>query len=121
VCNSEFKKLSLLDDIRQSGHKELSADIVHEICTKRITNVELNRICLSYGVKVKGQLSNEDLKFKPLRALDSGIDTVYSSNEMNKLFPSFNHINGGFIFGICEHGIIYYSKFLIRGEGSRDI
>ena len=110
-----------IEDIRQSGHKELSVDIVHEICTKRITNVELKKICIRYGVDVQGQLSNEDIRRKLMRALESGDDTVDLSSEMNKLFPSFNHTNGGFIFGHCEHGIVYYTKFLTRGEGSRDI
>ena len=121
VYNSEFNKLIPIEDIRQSGHKELSADIVHEICTKRITNVELKKICIRYGVDVQGQLSNEDIRRKLMRALESGDDTVDLSSEMNKLFPSFNHTNGGFLFGLCEHGIIYYTKFLTRGEGSRDI
>lgn len=41
--------------------------------------------------------------------------------EMNKLFPSFSYTNGGYLFGFCEHGIVYYAKFLVRGEGSRDV
>jgi hypothetical protein len=76
------------------------------VCTKRITSVELKSICLSYGVKVQGQFSNEIMRCKLLQALESGINSVDSSNEMNILFPSFNHTNGGCIFSLCEQGII---------------
>lgn len=41
--------------------------------------------------------------------------------EMNKMFPNYNHSNGGMLFGLCRHSVVYYAKFLVRGEGSRDI
>ena len=121
VWNTEFEKLATLNDVRQSGHKELSADVVHEICTKRITNAELKRFCQLSGIEVQGQQSNEDLRRKLIQSMETGEGSDDLASEMNKLFPSFNHTNGGFLFGLCEHGIVYYAKFLIRGEGSRDI
>lgn len=121
VFNTEYKKLIHIEDVKQSGHKELSADIVHEICTKRITNAELKTICIHYGIDVQGRPSNEDMRRRLMCALEFGDGTANLSSEMNKLFPSFNHTNGGFLFGLCEHGVVYYTKFLIRGEGSRDV
>ena len=123
VYNTEFVKLSTLEDLRQSGHKELSADVIHEICTKRVTNNDLKRYCVENGIEIRGQPSNEDMRRLLMKSLETGQGTVGSNlmAEMNKLFPSFSHTNGGFLFGLCEHGIVYYVKFLIRGEGSRDI
>lgn len=50
-----------------------------------------------------------------------GTEASTLEQEMRKLFPSYRGTNGGVLFGLCEHGIVYYCKYLVRGEGARDI
>ena len=90
-----------------------------------MTHTELKGKCLELGIAVQNGQSIEDLRSKLInyfenQAVPSSQNTS-SLIEMNKLFPSYSHSNGGFLFGLCEHGIVYYCKFLVRGEGSRDV
>lgn len=92
---------------------------------RKLTNTKLRTACNYLGLNDTGSLSNSDLKSLLLRHFDTGIvlETTDTSSiiEMRKLFPSFHHTNGGFLFGLCKHGIVYFCKFLIRSEGSRDV
>lgn len=121
VFNTEFLKLNPIVDVQQSGHKEISLDEIRNICAGNFKNLELRQACDSFGIRVQPGLSNEDLRSMLLSHFENSAPSQTFSFEMKKLFPSFSYTNGGFLFGLCEHGIVYYCKFLVRGEGSRDV
>ena len=124
VYNTEFQKLNPILNVQQSGHKELTVDQLRDLCLKKLTNLELKSACNILNINTPNGLSIEDLRSLLINHFEAGLlsqNRESSSIEMNKLFPSYNHSNGGFLFGLCEHGIIYYCKFLVRGEGSRDV
>ena len=124
VYNTEFKKLNLVEDVGQSGHRELTVDQIRDICTKKLSHAELKLKCVELNLQVLNGQSIEDMRSKLVNYFENQTSQASTPNsliEMNKLFPSYNHSNGGFLFGLCEHGIVYYCKFLVRGEGSRDV
>lgn len=125
VYNTEFRKLNTVVDIATSGHREMYIEDVKALCTGAVTNSQLRSACREYGINVSGPLSNEDLRSLLLEHLEASqiasLPLNSSLPDMIKLFPSYTHTNGGLLTGSCKHGIVYYCKFLIRGEGARDV
>ena len=122
VLNTEYMKLNKTKDVQQSGHRELSTDQIRQFCISKMRNSELRAACEGYGMKPLPRESNEDLRSRILDYFETNASIEQRELiEMNKLFPSFTYTNGGYLLGFCEHGIVYYAKFLVRGEGSRDV
>jgi len=45
---------------------------------------------------------------------------ITDSEEFTKFYPSFRGTTGGIMAVMCTHGIVYYAKSLIGGEGPSD-
>ena len=41
VINTEYKKLSTLNDLAESGHKDLPTDEIRQLCSRHLRKVDL--------------------------------------------------------------------------------
>lgn len=125
VINTEFMKLNAIRDLAQSGHKNIPTDEIRNLCAKNLKKSDLQQACQIYSVTFLDSWSVSDLRDALIHHFENNViedlETSGSEQEMRKLFPSYRGTNGGVLFGLCEHGIVYYCKYLVRGEGSRDI
>lgn len=125
IVNTEYMKMNSLKDIAQSGHKNIPSDEIRYLCAKYLKKSDLQAVCRSYGIIYSEALSIADLRDLLIsHGEGSNVSSEGQpeySQEMRKLFPSYKTTNGGILFGLCEHGIVYYAKYLVRGEGARDI
>lgn len=125
VINTEFVKLNTIRDLAQSGHKNIPTDEIRNLCARNLKKLDLQEACKNYAIPFLDSWSISDLRDALIQHFENnvieGIESSGLDHEMRKLFPSYRGTNGGLLFGLCEHGIIYYCKYLVRGEGSRDI
>ena len=125
VINTEFMKLNTIRDLAQSCHKNIPTDEIRNLRAKNLKKSDLQQACQIYSIPFLDSSSVSDLRDALIHHFENnvieGLETSESEQEMMKLFPSYRGTNSGVLFGMCEHGIVYYCKYLVRGEGSRDI
>lgn len=125
VLNTEFIKLNTINDINPDNIHTLTIDGLNDLFNDVATKSDLKSACIELGLAASEKHSISDMRdalrqhFQDRQKTDDSTEGTIS--EMMKIFPKASGSSGGILFGVCEHGVIYYAKYLIRGEGSRDI
>ena len=63
----------------------------------------------------KYEMSVKELKRVALKSI------VYMQDDWVKLFEPPSSRSGGYLYGVCPHGVVYISKVLTTHESPRDI
>ena len=124
AVNTEYQKLNALQDLRESGTRDLSTitdeDIAKVANAQSVTREELVRLCNESHIPIRDAMSKMDLLklLKDAAVRDAETD---GSLSIRKYFTRIFGTNGGLITALCPHGIVYGFKILLRGEGQRDV
>ena len=110
LINTEHRKVSGSDQRKlEKECRDITEKRLVEFLTQS-TALEVKKINL--GISEKG--SKFDIVFRIKQCISK------DTEKFNKVFGNVWSCSGGWVFGCCNHGIVYVLKFVLRAESPRD-
>jgi len=83
------------------------------------TNDEIRAHGTKLGIKWKRRLNKPGM-ISAIRKYIEEAKGITDHDEFTKFYPTFRGTTGGIMTVMCTHGVVYYAKSLIGGEGASD-